>query len=421
MSDLSGNDLSGTGSFVFDEEESDLIYRSLIRPIRQMDRDQGGLFLKRYLTRPQYHFDLTAEKIRNLDSTDLPSTISDGLLQYLKDHVGLTKEMDSITADLSTSDLRKLIQLAVPLWRGKGTQSGLMDVVRLLTGRTPMYIDWFGYRFLIGESGIGEEGTGADSWLIGGESSEMDEFTSHLRIMDDGDLNEQLLLDLVGLMRPLSERIEIALVDFIDRFDINLDRWATVSTFEPIERDDVAQVGVLPPNGAASAIIPAVASSSYDNYMLQFKFKLANETDALEIFWRASGVGAADTYYSLTLKCAATRVTLKQKLTGGGAESTVASTDAAAVPLTPDAWYTVRVEMVDNDAGGKQIRVHLDSSLVMTATGDSLAAAGGSVILVADSANSEDVHVDNAEIYRLPLRYATVDKDGATYTDNFID
>ena len=142
------------------------IYSFLHRPLRELDRKEGNLFLERFLTGHQYIFETTNSKIDTIKTLKDPSSIRADLLQYLKDQVGFTKDLNNITNDLSDNDLRKLITLAVALWKQKGIEVGYANIVRLFTGKSARIFNWFDFRLIVGEKAFGEEQLGEDSWLI---------------------------------------------------------------------------------------------------------------------------------------------------------------------------------------------------------------------------------------------------------------
>lgn len=142
------------------------IFTFLHKPLRDIDRKEGRSFLERFLIGPQNLFEDTQTKTDTvIDILDPQKTRAD-LLQYLKSHVGFTQELNNITNDLSTNDLRKLIALAVALWKQKGTEPGYANIVRLFTGKTARIFNWFDFRLIVGEKAFGEEQLGEDSWLI---------------------------------------------------------------------------------------------------------------------------------------------------------------------------------------------------------------------------------------------------------------
>lgn len=142
------------------------IYKFIHKPLRDIDRKDGKLFLERFLIGAQIEFEAMQARIKTLETLRDPAKIRADLLQYLKDHVGFTSELNNITNDLSENDLRKLISLAVALWKQKGIEPGYSNIVRLFVGKSARIFNWFDFRFIVGEKAFGEEQLGEDSWFI---------------------------------------------------------------------------------------------------------------------------------------------------------------------------------------------------------------------------------------------------------------
>lgn len=140
------------------------IYKFLHAPIRRADQSTGGKFVERYVLAFQRQFEEIFKKIDKLPELYDPALTP--YPEYLKDIVGLTSELDAITNDISEQDLRKLISLAVALWKEKGLEIGYRDIIRLFTGKNSRVFNWFDFRYIVGEQGLSQEELGEDSWLI---------------------------------------------------------------------------------------------------------------------------------------------------------------------------------------------------------------------------------------------------------------
>jgi hypothetical protein len=414
--DTSGNSASGTTGATYQPATTDQMYKALIKPIRDADAVDGGLLLKRFLTRPQFHADSTGERIASLALTDDPATCREDVLQYLKVHVGLTKELDSITSRLTTNNLRKLIQIAVPLWKRKGSTEGLLDIARLLTGRTAYYRSWFDYRNILGEACIGDGPNGSDNWLIGGSNGTYDEYISTLRVMNaDGALDTQLLLDLVSLFRPNGETLELAVVDFLDRFEDAKDKWTSFGAASAYI-DPTVQNLVMPP-GADEELL--VATGLYSNYyhFHQHKFKLGASGNVHQFrFNYLSGLA----WYTVTISLTSPTVTLVVH-GSNGVDTTLYSGTPAAVPLSANNWFRLRTEAGPNpDPLAREVKVYLDDNLICDVVdADAHSPGVGHQRIVAPNTNAANNLVDDVEAFTLPLRFATVAPSGTTKTSNF--
>lgn len=140
------------------------LYRFIHKPIRTADQKVGRQFLERYTLAYQRQFERAFEVMDKL--IDLWDPAKTPQPQLLKDIVGFTTELSSITNGISDADLRKLIQLAVPLWKQKGREIGYRTIVRLFTGKNSRTFNWFDFRFIVGEQSLAQEELGEDSWII---------------------------------------------------------------------------------------------------------------------------------------------------------------------------------------------------------------------------------------------------------------
>lgn len=141
------------------------MFRFVHRPLRMEDTKNDN-FLEKYMLGMQNVWEQINGKVFDLSGINNPSTCSPDVLQYLKDIVGFTKELDYITRNLSETDLRKVILLGVPLWKTKGLELGFRTIIKLFTGFDARVFTWFDYRMIVGEKAIGEEQLGEDAWLI---------------------------------------------------------------------------------------------------------------------------------------------------------------------------------------------------------------------------------------------------------------
>lgn len=141
------------------------MFRFLHRPLRMEDVKHDN-FLEKYMSGMQAVWEQINAKVFTLAEINDPSTCSYEILKYLKSMVGFTDELNYITDKLSETDLRKVILLAVPLWKTKGLELGLRTIIRLFTGSDARIFNWFDYRMIVGEKAIGEEQLGEDAWLI---------------------------------------------------------------------------------------------------------------------------------------------------------------------------------------------------------------------------------------------------------------
>lgn len=329
-----------------------LLYRALIRPIREADYKDGNEFLRRFYIGIQDNHNDTADLIASVWDIHDPETCPEDLLQYLKDIVGFDSDYDYLTDRLSTNDLRKLIKLAVPFWKERFSELGIINAIRLLTGRNAVLYNWFHWRAILGEVFLAEEQQGYDFWVIGGLITYFDEYYSQVRMMDDGTLDKQLVLDLVSLQRVSSERIEVALVDFLDQFDLDRSKWETLTGTPAsitVDKD------FLIPAGTDEKAL--MASSSFDNYVLMHTFKLGTGSGLLARFY--VGPWSPPTMYEVEVR---KNDVLLRRWTAG--VDVVVSNPTLSFSLFEGLWYKLRVSCVD-EGSNNRIKIYIDGNQVI--------------------------------------------------------
>lgn len=231
------------------------VFRFLPSNVRTLDT--AGT-LERFLGGVQQVFESQQAKIGELDTLHDLDAIDDEFLTYLKHHVGWTAELDAITEALSFDQLRKLIELSVPFWKRKGTEPGIRDALRLLTGRDVVIRNWFFYRWTVGVTALWRLGDERDPYLTGGEFGARDQLLSIVFVSTETDVDKQLVRDLVNLHRPLQEAVKVMYVDLVDDFGISRDKWTTMSGTD-ITYDSTRKLISIP---AGTTILANTASVS---------------------------------------------------------------------------------------------------------------------------------------------------------------
>ena len=125
------------------------IIEFIIQPIREADERNGADFLRRFLDGPQSEWERIDQMIRDIPNLWSVDDCPDEYLQYLKNIVGWTIELSSITDALSNNELRRLISVSGQLWKGRGSEVTLTDVLYFATGARCRYYNWFDFRWLI--------------------------------------------------------------------------------------------------------------------------------------------------------------------------------------------------------------------------------------------------------------------------------
>lgn len=214
-------EMLGWEEIVIEDEQQQLdIYLFLIESIRIEDQNSGAFFLKRFLQGPQEVWNKTQKKIFSLKELWDIQNIPSEYLVYMKTILGWTPEYDSITNSLSTTALRRLLISSIAIWKSRGTEDSLVNIIAFMTKTPARVFDWFYYRWIIDENSFDFASDPSleasfEPWVMDDVGSQ----TYALRIVDDGAIDRDLVRSLAKAMRPVGERIEIDYLMFMDYFD----------------------------------------------------------------------------------------------------------------------------------------------------------------------------------------------------------
>jgi phage tail-like protein len=334
------------GGDLYLEEGIPRIFYMLIKPIRDADGAEGRDFLRRFFMRPDQLWKATLDRIRSLSTIDNAETIRDDLVDQLLPHVGFTSEFADITSQLDIPTKRKLIRAAAQLWKERGSTQGLFQWIRFLAGRNPRYLSWFDDRWVIGDTSI------RHARAIGGRFSNEDYELSRLRIMDDGSLDRTLVLNLIELTRMVNERVDVAILDFLDTFFLGRNLWTSQATPAATV---VSNAFVLAPGCEEQAVM---ASSSFGGYSWRHKFTLGAGCTHRVIWNRLDGLN----YYKLEIKSAAPEVVLTNVT--GGSGTVLASTSVGRFDIIDGVDYELRVDTFGT-SNPRQLQVFIDGVKVI--------------------------------------------------------
>jgi phage tail-like protein len=378
------------------------MYNFLLEPIRTEDaKPEGAFFVRRFLEGPQQIWEDTQNRIFSIKNLWDLTQIPDEYLQYLKNIVGWTSSLDHITEALDYDLLRKLIGASVPLWKNRGSEDALLDVLSLVTGARNRMWNWFDFRWVLDDTQLGEEHEGRDPWIIDlpGPPT-LDEYYSNLRIVDDGTLNHDLVENLCRLMRACGERIDITYIDFLDQFIIEGDdiQWTNISGAMPTVEDGKAKV-----TGAwCMTVTNRDDASSWNNYVAYWRLR-QNEVAgqrAFCVFYHTDN----QNYYRLELRIDTNTVVLAKFDAG-------AWTVIANVAYTPwgtlyeDVFYGLRAD-VQTEGATNRIKIYVDADEIINTTDDS---HSGGNIGVGKTSSATGVEFDEVEMWQLPSDRKLID------------
>ncbi|MGD9749368.1 MAG: phage tail protein [Acidimicrobiia bacterium] len=377
---------------VASEEELALrIYLFLIEGIRIEDQQNGALFVKRYLEGPQLVWGQIQQSIFGLKTLWNISEIADEYLKFMKHIVGWTSDLDNITEALDADTLRRLIASSVALWKERGTEDALSNVVSLVVSARSRIWNWFDFRWIMDETGTGHEHDGRDPWTISIE----DDVTFNFRIVDDGTLNRQLVRDLANLMRPMNERVEITYLKFLDLFSVAGDTSQWELALGTGDLDVANGRATLAPVSGAHVAFKAIApvATPWDSYVVTARVRGSGEwgvvfgfQDELNYFRAVFTPGA-----------------MTGAMVAGGVEFTTAP---FPLPVFEDVWYSIRVQYVVDHIAAKSVgHIYVDGVLIVSIDeGGPFVGPPGIICSLAGS-----VEADEVEALALPAESDLVD------------
>lgn len=203
-------------------------YDFLIREIREQDRLNGNQFVERFLEGGQAVWEETISKIFSVKNLWSVEDCPDDYLEYLKAIVGWTGSAASLTNNLEPASLRRLISLSTDLWRKRGTETAIIDVLNVFVPSRVRIWNWFDVRWMTDEVGFDEMRRGFDPWLFSMPLEESaPEHWSTIRMVDPGEDMRATVRKVVDLMRPLGENFLVVYLLFLDLFEIDgdLSQW----------------------------------------------------------------------------------------------------------------------------------------------------------------------------------------------------
>jgi len=273
-------------------------------PVRIVDliseevrRGDASRFLERFLTGWQDQQDATIAALvltpYLLDPFRMPEVVgTDGrtTLDYALWRQGFVDELEGLAAQLSSDQKRLLIRSAVALWKKKGLPDGWLRWIRLLTGRGAWYAGYFSSRTLLAEDFLGETLL-IEPWdpdRSGGATYGAYESDLYVEDPQDSALR-QLIVDLVDLTRPSSERVRVRWPDFLETWDrvAALERWTRSGD---VTLDTSTKLATVPDGGS---IRYDGLGSTYDYYTVQVHATAESSATVLQLLAHYGTTGRA--------------------------------------------------------------------------------------------------------------------------------
>lgn len=384
------------------------IYFFLLDLIRSEDQKNGNQFLERYLLGPEEVWRANDQAIRNLPVLWDVANIPDRFLVFLKNIVGWTSELRGITDNLTFLTLRRLIRASVPFWKRRGPEDAIIDIMRLTTAARMRIWNWFDFRIVLDETGMGEEHQGRDPHMIALPlGADHEERTYNVRIVDDGTLDKALVRNLAKLTRPGNERVEISYLGFLDLFQVDADSSQWANEVDPFDSggaptttvavlDGVLAIGS--PTDLQETFVDLPGSEGWTNYVATWRVK---GSAVFGSFYRTAN---SDLYYWVLADEGNGNALILNKRVGGVFSSIATAFNPLGMVISPDVFYAIRVEATP-EAGSTRIKVYLDAGMVIDVL-DGSHAAGTLGFL---SNTNEIATLDELEMFFNPLQGDFID------------
>ena len=132
------------------------MYKFLANPLRALDTT--GV-LERYVAASQEGFEQIQANISTLDALRDSNECPDAYLAYQIWLLGWTNDLSHVISALSYGDMRRLLTISVPMWKGKGSPLGIANTLRHFTGSDTLLWDWFAFRPIVGDGTSGDQDT----------------------------------------------------------------------------------------------------------------------------------------------------------------------------------------------------------------------------------------------------------------------
>jgi len=389
----------------------------LIEGLRNSDQHDGNQFIERFLMGPQSIWEATMKTIFDLPQLWDVSTIPDDLLQFLKQIVGWTPDLDGITSDLDPATLRRLIAASVRFWKLRGPEETISNILSLTTGARVYVLNWFDLRFILDQTMNGEEHRGSDPWVLStpGEG-EPDSQTYNIRIVDNGDLNHALVRGLAKLTRPSGERIQINYLGFLDRFESNGDETQWAFQTNPQMARTVGG-GVLAFSSSTSTsqrcLVTAQNNQDWARQVISWTFRtsMANPQLLFYVVGDVTDPSSVQDYYNVSINTERhatdpNKVRLIKRV--AGVNTVLSTVDTVAIfgeAFRRDVDYTIRVVVTPILEGSSynSIVVYWDEEPIIGYFSDDTFSQGSiGLDLVTGIAGPTDFLLDDVEMFFLP-------------------
>jgi len=315
--------------------------------------------------------------------------------------------------DLSDDQLKKLIELSVPLWKNKGTAGAIVNLLRIFTGKTALIRDWFWYRWVIDGSGFWQKARGTDPYLVGSQYTEADEWLTWIILnrVGIGETERRLIYDLLTFIRPTGEHFGVVYAAFADDFANGFSQWTQIGTPGTLVTTEGDYRGGLLQGAEVQTNIPTSEHETWTPFQrsivhIEFAGTGADETITLEGMRSEDG----STWYRARLRAnGALRLSSSQPYT-------LDTTLTLPTPGTPVS-LELRVEPIDTAQTKVSVYVGAELQSEHTFLGvDAYVDSAGGVTVSRSGVSTDTTYIDNVLVLASPARIQMIGQQAITPT-----
>lgn len=226
------------------------IYSYFLSSIRELDVSNVRL-LWRWLQGMQHEFESIYGKILNLPTLLSPDYCPEENLDYLKEIVGITDDLNYLWGILDTNEKRRLIKYFVRYLIYKSTPTGIVEILENMTGKSAEIVNFFNLR-----------------WIVSGDLTEME---TSLGRFDEG-VDPHLITDYETQMSRTPDSVSVVTVGTNQHYEFTINTlYDEIVEAFPQVRDDIALLSRFPkyirvfyrPSNSSTSVVVPITSLGY--------------------------------------------------------------------------------------------------------------------------------------------------------------
>ncbi len=293
-----------------------------------------------------------------------------------------------------------MIALSIEFWKNRGVESNTIDFLQFLTNAPCRIWNWFDLRWVVDETILSEDHQGRDPFILSNPGYGDSEYYSSVRIVDDGNLNRTLVESAVKLVRASGERIVINYLLLLDLFNRDEGWWLGNQVIE----DGMAKLD----NTSTSefCIYNDNNMEVWQNYTAYFRLR-GKSGSTFGAYFYCTLISNPATFrgYYAGISVSTNQVVLWRMDPVLSLTYLVTQSYASWGILKDSVWYGLRVQTQNKTTGGVNIRVYIDSDLIIEYDDNTYTEGGVGVGHFALST----CQLDEVEVFNLPADSKLID------------